>query len=236
VGREAISNASSNRRTRPLSGTERTRHSRLREQGRTDRSELEAVLRAGLIAHLGVPTATGPMVVPTVYGFEPHQVYIHGSVASQSLAERPGADCCLTVTVLDGLVLARSVFEHAVNYRSAMIYAVPRVVTDPAEKLAGLRLISEHLAPGQWDYARQPNRKELAATRLLVLRTDEASVKVRSGPPDDADGPDAALGLWAGELPLSAFWQQPVADPALSASVTLPPHIRAMAGKAAYSG
>ena len=154
----------------------------MREEGRDDRADLSAVLRAGFIAHLGVPAASGVMVVPTVYGFDDRTVYVHGSVASQSLAA--GAEYCLTVTVVDGLVLARSVFEHSVNYRCAMIYAVPRTVEDPAEKLAGLRLVSEHLAPGQWDYVRQPSRKELAATRLLALSLDEASVKISDGGPD----------------------------------------------------
>ena len=212
-----------------LSATERTRHRRLREQGRTERAELFAVLRAGFIAHLGVLIDGVPMVVPTVYGFDEHQLYVHGSVASQSLA---GGDppACVTVTLVDGLVLARSVFEHAVNYRSAMIYGLPRIVTDPAEKLAGLHCVSEHVAPGQWEYARQPSRKELAATQLLALDLGEASVKIRSGPPDDADSPDAALGLWAGELPLESSWQQPVADPALAAGHPVPPHIQALAG------
>jgi nitroimidazol reductase NimA-like FMN-containing flavoprotein (pyridoxamine 5'-phosphate oxidase superfamily) len=207
-----------------LSATPRTTHQRLREQGRTDRAELLAVLRAGLIAHLGVPTAAGVMVVPTGYGFDEHDVYVHGSVASQSLAgDMP--EVCLTVTIVDGLVLARSVFEHAVNYRSAMLYAQPRVVTRPDEKLAGLRLISEHMAPGQWEYVRQPSRKELAATRLLALTMAEASVKVRSGPPDDADSPDAELGLWAGELPIDTRWGRPVPDPALAVGATAPAHI-----------
>jgi nitroimidazol reductase NimA-like FMN-containing flavoprotein (pyridoxamine 5'-phosphate oxidase superfamily) len=173
------------------------------------------------------------MVVPTVYGFDAEHVYVHGSVASQSLAAE--AEYCLTVTVVDGMVLARSVFEHAVNYRSAMTYAVPRIVTRPEEKLAGLRLVSEHLAPGQWEYARQPSRKELAATRLLALSLAEASVKVRSGPPDDADSPDAALGLWAGELPLATRWMRPVNDPALPAGIAAPPHITAMTGSGAHS-
>jgi hypothetical protein len=153
-------------------------------------------------------------------------------VASQSLAATTAA--CVTITLVDGLVLARSVFEHAVNYRSAVIYAVPRVVTDPAEKLAGLRCVSEHLAPGQWEYTRQPSRKELAATRLLAFTLDEASVKIRTGPPDDADSPDAALGLWAGEVPLAARWQQPVPDPALPPGQPVPPHIQALAGTLAY--
>ena len=172
------------------------------------------------------------MVIPTVYGTDGRQLYLHGSVASQSLAA--DAPVCVTVTLVDGLVLARSVFEHAVNYRSAMIYAVPRVVDDPAEKLAGLRCVSEHVAPGQWEYTRQPSRKELAATRLLALDLAEASVKIRTGPPDDAGSPDAALGLWAGELPLQARWQQPVPDPALPAGQPVPPHIQALAGTPAY--
>ena len=216
-----------------LSPTERTRHRRLREQGRTERAELFAVLRAGFIAHLGVIADGAPMVVPTVYGFDDQQLYVHGSVASQSLAGGDEALACVTVTLVDGLVLARSVFEHAVNYRSAMVYAPPRTVTDPQEKLAGLRCVSEHLAPGQWDYARQPSRKELAATRLLALSLDEASVKIRTGPPDDGDSPDAALGLWAGELPLRSRWQELQPDPALPAAVAAPAHLRAMAGRVA---
>jgi uncharacterized protein len=193
----------------PLSATERTRHRRLRRLGRTDRQSLDAVLRAGLVAHLGVITGGWPMVIPTVYGFDADTLYLHGSVASQSL-NTAGAPVCVTITLTDGLVLARSVFEHTINYRSAMIYGRPRLVTGPAEKLAGLRRITEHVAPGQWDYARQPSRKELAAARLLALPLAEASVKVRTGPPDDGHSPDAALGLWAGELPPATTWQQPV--------------------------
>jgi uncharacterized protein len=216
-----------------LSATARTRHRRLREQGRTDRADLVAVLRAGFIGHLGVQTPQGLMVIPTVYGFDEQHAYVHGSVASQSLAEgKP--EVCLTVTIVDGLVLARSVFEHGVNYRSAMVYAEPRIVADPAEKLAGLRLISEHLAPGQWDYVRRPNRKELAATRLLALSLAEASVKIRTGPPDDADSPDAELGLWAGELPLDTRWLPPVPDAALPVGLLAPPHISSRAGNEAH--
>jgi nitroimidazol reductase NimA-like FMN-containing flavoprotein (pyridoxamine 5'-phosphate oxidase superfamily) len=216
-----------------LSSTARTRHRRLREQGRADRADLFAVLRSGFIAHLGVPTGHGLMVVPTAYGFDEEYAYVHGSVASQSLAaDMP--EVTLTVTIVDGLVLARSVFEHGVNYRSAMIYARPRVVDDPDEKLAGLRLVSEHLAPGQWDYVRRPSRKELAATRLLALSLAEASVKVRSGGPDDSDSPDAELGLWAGELPLHTRWGRPVPDPALPDGLEPPAHISSRAGNVAH--
>ena len=221
-----------------LSATARTRHQRLREQGRSDRADLLAVLRAGFIAHLGVVVDGTPMVIPTSYGFDDDTLYLHGSVASRSLADRPAgnAQACVTVTLVDGLVLARSVFEHAVNYRSAMIYGTPRLVTDPAEKLRGLHLLSEHLAPGQWDYARRPSRKELAATSLLALRLDEASVKVRTGPPDDADSPDAARGLWAGELPLISSWGEPVPDRDLPAGTAVPPHLSARAGTRAFGG
>ncbi len=215
-----------------LSGTARTSHRRLREQGRSDRADLMAVLGAGFIAHLGVIVDDAPMVVPTSYGFDDETLYLHGSVASRSLQAGPGAGglACVTITLADGLVLARSVFEHAVNYRSAMIYGTPRLVTDPDEKLRGLRLLSEHLAPGQWDYVRRPSRKELAATALLALPLDEASVKVRTGPPDDGDSPDAALGLWAGELPLVSGWGDPVPDEGLPDGLAVPPHIAARAG------
>jgi nitroimidazol reductase NimA-like FMN-containing flavoprotein (pyridoxamine 5'-phosphate oxidase superfamily) len=232
TGREAVPDPEAAGQPPALSATARTSHHRLKDQGRAGRGDLDAVLAAGFIAHLGLPAADGVMVIPTVYGTDGRQLYLHGSVASQSLAA--DAPVCVTVTLVDGLVLARSVFEHAVNYRSAMIYAIPRIVTDPAEKLAGLRCVSEHTAPGQWDYTRQPSRKELAATRLLALDLGEASVKIRTGPPDDADSPDAALGLWAGELPLESRWQQPVADPALPAGHPVPPHIQALAGTRAY--
>jgi len=191
-----------------------------------------AILRAGFIAHLGVPTSEGVMVVPTGYGVDDEHAYVHGSVASQSLAA--DSEITMTVTIVDGLVLARSVFEHAVNYRSATIYARPRVVDDPAEKLAALRLVSEHLAPGQWDYARRPSRKELAATRLLALSLSEASVKIRTGPPDDADSPDVQLGLWAGELPLDARWGEPVRDAAVPDGLPPPAHISSRAGNVVH--
>jgi nitroimidazol reductase NimA-like FMN-containing flavoprotein (pyridoxamine 5'-phosphate oxidase superfamily) len=219
-----------------LSATSRTQHRRLREQGSTDRADLLAVLGAGFIAHLGLIVDGAPMVVPTSYGFDHDDIYLHGSVASQSLRADQGGQICVTITLVDGLVLARSVFEHAVNYRSAMIYGVPRLVTDPAEKLSGLRCLSEHLAPGQWDYARQPSRKELAATSLLALALDEASVKIRTGPPDDADSPDSRLGLWAGELPLTSTWGDPVPDPALPVGTGVPAHLAARAGTQAFSG
>ena len=140
-----------------------------------------------------------------------------------------GGMVCVTVTHVDGLVLARSVFEHGVNYRSAMIYGVPRKL-EGEEKPAALRILTEHSAPGQWDYARQPSRKELAATTILAISLAEASVKMSSGPPDDGEGPDAALGLWAGVLPLATTWLTPIPDPLLPEGATPPDHIGGRAG------
>ena len=214
-----------------LAVTERTTLRRMRENGSTARADLDAVLAAGFICHLGVVVDGSPMVVPTVYGSTADTLYLHGSVASRSLAADPEATVCVTVTLVDSLVLARSVFEHSVNYRCAMVYGVPRQVTDPEQKLEGLRTLSEQAAPGQWDYARRPNRKELAATTLLALALDEASVKISAGPPDDAEGPDGALGLWAGELPLVATWGTPVPDPALPDGTAVPAHHAYRAGR-----
>ena len=201
----------------------------MKENGRTDPADLRAVLAAGLVAHLGVVVDGHPMVVPTVYGFDATRIFLHGSAASRSLTA--GTEACVTVTVLDGLILARSVFEHGINYRSAMIFGVPVPVTDPEDLLYGLRLLTEHVAPGQWDYARRPSGKELAATTLLALPLGEASVKISDGPPDDGDGPDAALGLWAGRLPVAARWAEPVPDPLLPAGIAPPPHIAGRAGQ-----
>ncbi|UFR01562.1 pyridoxamine 5'-phosphate oxidase family protein [Streptomyces sp. Go40/10] len=211
-----------------LPETDRTRHRRLREQGSLERADLDAILDAGFVCHLGVVVDGGPLVVPTVYGRDERQLYLHGSVASRSLAG--GLPVCVTVTHVDGLVLARSVFEHGVNYRSAVIHGDARKVTDPEEKLEGLRRLTEHATPGQWSYARRPNRRELAATTLLALSLEEASVKIRTGAPDDGDGPDAALGLWAGVLPLTRSWGAPVPDPALPPGTAVPEHIARRAG------
>ncbi|GAA2333060.1 hypothetical protein Scani_45040 [Streptomyces caniferus] len=218
---------------RQLPVTERTRHHRLREQGSLDRDQLDAILDAGFLCHLGVTVDGNLLVVPTVYGSDGSTLYFHGSVASRSLVASPAAAVCVTVTHVDGLVLARSVFEHGVNYRSAMIFGVPRIVTDPEEKLAGLRCLAEHATPGQWDYARRPSRKELAATSLLALSLDEASVKIRTGAPDDGDSEDAQLGLWAGVLPLRATWGDLEPDPLLPPATETPAHLTKRVGTAA---
>jgi nitroimidazol reductase NimA-like FMN-containing flavoprotein (pyridoxamine 5'-phosphate oxidase superfamily) len=206
--------------------TERTRLRRIPEQGSYDRADIDAVLDAGFICHLGLALDGWPMVVPTTYARVGDSVVLHGSVASRSLrAAAEPVPACVTVTHVDGLVLARSVFEHAVNYRCAIIYGQLEAVSDPDEKLAGLRAMSDRVAPGQWGYVRAPSTKELAATTVLRMALDECSVKIRRGPPDDGDGPDAGLGVWAGEIPLRTVRLDPVPDPALPDGIPLPPHL-----------
>jgi uncharacterized protein len=222
--------------SRDLSGTERTRHRRLREQGRERFADLDAVLRAGFVCHLAFVADSVARAIPTVYGYDAtdERLYLHGSVASRSLLESPRQTVCVTVTHVDALSLARSVFEHGVNYRCAMVYDEPRVVTEADEKLHGLHVLSEQAAPGQWDYVRKPSRKELAATTLLALGLSEASVKVSDGYPDDGEGPDAALPVWAGRLPLHHVWGAPEPDPLLRAGIALPAHIASREGTPAF--
>jgi nitroimidazol reductase NimA-like FMN-containing flavoprotein (pyridoxamine 5'-phosphate oxidase superfamily) len=213
-----------------LAVSERTRLRRHAERGSHRREDLDALLACGFLCHLGVLVDGAPVVVPTVYGVREDTLYLHASVASRSLTQAPEQPVCVTVTQVDGVVLARSVFSHSVNYRSAMIFGVPRKVVDEAEVLVGLRSITEQVAPGQWDYARTPSRKELAATGLIALALDEVSVKSRGGPPmDDTEG-DAALPLWAGVLPLVTSWGQPSPDPELAPGLVPPPHVVRRAG------
>ncbi|MFC9970014.1 pyridoxamine 5'-phosphate oxidase family protein [Spirillospora sp. NPDC127200] len=208
----------------PLSPTPRTRLRRLRERAAADRAALYEILDEGLVCHLGVLIGGAPRVVPTGYGRDGDTLYLHGSTGAASL--RTGAEVCVTVTHLDGLVLARSAFHHSMNYRSAVVYGAPRAVTDPEEKLAGLRAITENLAPGQWDATRPPTRKELAATTVLALPLEEASVKIRQGPPTD-DEEDHALDVWAGVLPVRQTYGPLEPDPRLRPGIPVPAHLTA---------
>lgn len=213
---------------RPLSSTPRTMLHRLRERGLADRSELDAVLAAGLVCHLGVVIDGNPVVLPTGYGRIADTLYLHGSSANRSLLFAADQQVCVTITLLDGLVCARAVFHHSMNYRSAVIFGAARLVTEPAEKLAALRAVTDHLVPGRWEHARQPTRKELAATAVIALPLDEASVKVRSGGPKD-DEEDYDSGVWAGVLPAALAFGPAEPDPALPPDVGVPAHIAALA-------
>ena len=207
-----------------LSRTPRTVLNRHRERGRTDRDDLYAVLDAGLICHLGVIDDGVPRVLPTGYGRLGDILYLHGSSANATFMAGAGQEVCVTVTHLDGLVCARSVFSHSMNYRSAMIFGVARLVTDSAERLLALRTITEQLAPGQWSYARQPSKKELAATSVLALPLTEASVKIRAAGPSD-EPEDCAMDVWAGVVPVTTVFCEPEPDAALRPGIAVPPHI-----------
>jgi uncharacterized protein len=211
--------------TTPLSSTPRTTLRRHRERGQADRAALYGVLDAGLICHLGVVADGDPVVLPTAYGRDGDTLYLHGSSANGAFLSADGQRVCVTVTHLDGLVAARSVFSHSVNYRSAVIFAAAAVVKDDDERRQALRLITDHLIPGRWAAARQPTAKEMAATAVLSLPLTEASVKVRTGMPID-DPADHDLDVWAGVLPIAVTFGEPVPDPQLRAEIPLPAHIR----------
>lgn len=215
----------STRELSPLSPTARTIVGRVSDRAQTDRSALYEVLDTGLICHLGVVVDGTARVIPTGYGREGDTLFLHGSTGARSLMNGPVQEICVTVTHLDGIVLARSLFHHSMNYRSAIIYGTPRPVTEHDEKLAGLRVITERLAPGQWDTARLPTRKELAATMVLTLPLAEASVKVRQGPPGD-DEEDYELDVWAGVVPVRQVFGEPIPDPLLRPGIEVPEHVR----------
>jgi nitroimidazol reductase NimA-like FMN-containing flavoprotein (pyridoxamine 5'-phosphate oxidase superfamily) len=208
-----------------LSPTERTRLRRHSERGKTEHADLLAVLDAGMICHLGVVVNGAPLVLPTAYGRIGDTLYLHGSSANRSLHAADGHEVCITVTLVDGLVCARAVFAHSVNYRCAVVFGTARIVTDPDERMAGLRAVTEHLIPGRWDAVRAPTRKELAATSVLAVPLDEASVKVRTGPPGD-EPEDLDLPVWAGVVPMAIGFGEPEPDPALRPGITTPQHIR----------
>lgn len=211
--------------TTPLSSTPRTTLRRHRERGQTDREQLYAVLDAGLICHLGVVANGAPVVLPTAYGRDGDTLYVHGSSANGAFADADGQQVCVTVTHLDGLVCARSVFTHSVNYRSAVVFGTAAVVIDDDERRRALEVITEHLVPGRWAAARHPTKKEMAATAVLSLPLTEASVKIRTGMPKD-EPEDMDSDVWAGVLPVAVAFGEPVADPLLRDGIEMPAHIR----------
>jgi nitroimidazol reductase NimA-like FMN-containing flavoprotein (pyridoxamine 5'-phosphate oxidase superfamily) len=203
--------------------TQRTRVRRLPERAAYDRATVHAILDEGFICHVGIVADGQPYVIPTGYARVGETIYLHGSTGSR-LGLRPDMDVCVTVTLLDGLVLARSAFHHSMNYRSVMALGRTRAVRDSGEKEAALRALVEHIVPGRSDAVRGPHRRELAATAVLALPLDEVSAKVRSGPPKD-DDPDYDLPIWAGVLPLALTPGDPAPDPVLDPSVPTPEHV-----------
>ena len=205
----------------------RTRIRRLPERGVYDREAIDAVLDAGLVAHLGFVSDGQPLVIPTLHARVGEDVYVHGSSASRALRElSDGIAACLTVTLLDGIVFARSVFEHSMNYRSVVVLGTASPVVEREEKLAALEAFTDKLLPGRWAEARPPTPTELKATSVLRMSLEEASAKIRDGGPEDGDTPDADLDVWAGYLPLAVTALDPVPDPALRPGIPVPPALR----------
>lgn len=208
----------------PLSPTPRSTPTRLRERARADRADLYAVLDDGLLCHLGLVRDGAPLVLPMGYGRIGDTLYLHASTGAGYVRALDGAAVCVTVSHVDGIVYARSAMHHSMNYRSAVVHGTARVVTDPDERRAALQSVTDQLAPGSWDYTRQPDRKELAATAVLAIELAEASVKIRSAPPQDDEG-DLATPRWAGVLPVRQVFGTPEPSPDLVTEVPVPPHV-----------
>ena len=205
--------------------TERSRLHRLPKRGSHDAGTIHAILDAAFLAHVGFAVDGQPFVIPTLYGREGDRLYLHGSAVSRMLTRLAGGvPACVTVTLVDGLVLARSAFHHSMNYRSVVAFGTARAIGDPEEKTRALRIISDHLLAGRWDDVRPPTARELKATSVLEFVVDEASAKVREGPPVD-DESDYALAVWAGVLPLRLRAGDPVPDPRLADSVDPPGYL-----------
>src|SRR5690348_3171792 len=195
--------------------TERTQLRRLPKRGFHDPETVRAILDASFLAHIGFSVEGQPFVIPTLFGREEDKLYLHGSAASRMLRQlEAGAPACVTVTLVDGLVLARSAFHHSMNYRSVVAFGSARPLEEPDKKIRALRVISEHLMPGRWNDVRGPSEKELKATGVLEFAIEEASAKVREGPPLD-DEEDYKLPVWAGVVPFKLEMQAPTADPRL---------------------
>ena len=206
--------------TQPTS--ERTRVVREPQRGFYDRETIYKILDEGLVCHVGFSAESQPFVIPTLYARVGDAIYFHGSAASRMLRNLgAGADVCVTVTLTDGIVLARSIFNHSINYRSVVALGRATIVDAPAEKLEALRAFAEKMLPGRWDDVRQPNERELKATSILRLPLTEGSAKVRSGPPED-DADDYALRIWAGVIPLRTVADAPIRDARCDPEIPVP--------------
>jgi uncharacterized protein len=216
----------------PQMPTVRTRVVREPKRGAYDHDTVYRILDEGFLCHVGFVVDGQPFVIPTSYGRRDARLYIHGSAASRMLRQmqKDGVPVCVTVTLLDGLVLARSVFNHSMNYRSVVILGKATLVDDPEEKLAALRILAEHIVHSRWDDARQPNDRELKATSVLRVPIEEFSAKLRTGPPID-DEEDYSFPTWAGVLPLTMVAGTPIADARLLQGLEVPEYVRNYARK-----
>lgn len=209
-----------------ITQTERTRLRRLPKRGAFDRPNVYAILDEAFICHIGFTVDGQPYVIPTAFGRIGDDLYIHGSSASRMLRTLSGGvDMCFTTTLVDGLVIARSAFHHSINYRSVVVLGKATLVSDLDEKNRALEAVTNHIVPGRWADVRWPNELELKATSVLKLPIDEASAKLRTGPPID-DDEDYELDVWAGVLPLSLRHGVPIDDDRLATGAILPDNIK----------
>ena len=204
--------------------TSRTTLRRLPERGEFRREAIEAILDEALVCHIAYIHEGRPFMVPTGFARDGRWLYFHGSRANRTLLALLEGEACIAVTLLDGLVLARSAFHHSMNYRSVILYASGEEITDPREKIHALRRVVEHIVPGRWEQARQPDVKEIDATLMVRVPIEECSAKVRTGPPID-DDPSTTLGHWAGWSPRRWDWGPPIADPQLPAAIGPPANV-----------
>jgi nitroimidazol reductase NimA-like FMN-containing flavoprotein (pyridoxamine 5'-phosphate oxidase superfamily) len=222
TGSEARRNAYGVAVSEPTTALRVRRHP---ERGAYARETIDAILDEARICHVGFVHEGRPFVIPTIHARSGDTLYVHGSPASRMLQTlSDGVDVCVTVTLLDGIVLARSVYNHSMNYRSAVVLGRARALEEETEKLAALERIVEHVVPGRWSDARLPTAKELKGTLVLELPLDEASAKIRTGPPSDF-AEDLELGVWAGVIPLSLEAGAPEPDPAQGLGVPLPAYL-----------
>ena len=208
-----------------MESSNRTKIKRLPARGAYDRETIHAILDEAFICHVGFVVDGQPYVIPTGYARIGDDLYIHGSAASRMLRTlAKGIEVCVTVTILDGLVLARSAFHHSMNYRSVVILGQAELVEDPEEKNKALEAFTEHVIPGRWPAIRWPNEIELKATSVLKLPITEASAKIRTGDPKD-DEEDYAMDVWAGVIPLATTTGEPVPDGRLRTGIPVPDHV-----------
>lgn len=207
----------------------RARVKRLPERGIYDRDTINTILDEALICHVAFDTDNGPVAIPTIHARIGNVLYLHGSPASRMLRSTVGSAVCVTATIVDGIVVARSAFHHSLNYRSVVVFGTPRVVRDREERAAAFAAITDHVLPGRWDEARQPNEIEDKGTKLLAITIDDASAKIRSGPPTD-DEEDLALDIWAGVVPLAMQAGAPIPAPDLDAGIEPPASVGRLSG------
>ncbi len=208
--------------------TPRSTLKRIADRGHYDQASVHAVLDAGLVAHVAIAPDGQPVVIPVLYARSDGEIIFHGAKASRLLKYlQAGGEVCVAVTLLDRLVLARSLFESSMNYRSVVVFGKGRLIEGRSEKMDALRTISEHVLPGRWDDARQPTRKELAATTVVAVKIEEATAKIRTGWSEDPEA-DLALPVWAGVLPINQVYGAPLADPHLLEGVEVPGYLRRM--------